>query len=76
METKTAAKVVAFKKFDEVFVAMRTAGTPYRVGERVNITSVSNVGTKRTPVFRYSVAGAWFDHDALSATDPLAEVQS
>jgi hypothetical protein len=61
-----------FRKLDRVFVAYRVPGSPYSVGEQVTIASVVNTGTKRNPTWRYYVAGAWFDHDALSLSNPLA----
>jgi hypothetical protein len=61
-----------FKKFDQVYIARRVPGSPYVIGDRVTIISVTNTATKKNPVFRYYVAGAWIDHDALSETNPLA----
>lgn len=64
-------EVKPFKKLARVFVALRVPGAPYSVGEQVTINTVVNVGTKRSPTWRYYVPGAWLDHEALSATNPL-----
>lgn len=61
-----------FKKFDQVYVAHRVPGSPYCVGDQVTIVSVTNTATKRNPSWRYYVAGAWYSHDALTSTNPLA----
>lgn len=61
-----------FAKLQDVFVVRAGPPTPYVIGDRVTVLSVVNTGTKRNPAFRYAVAGAWFDHDALSLTNPLA----
>lgn len=59
------------KKLQDAYVTRTIAGSPYVIGERVTVLSVVNNGTKRNPSFRYYVAGAWMDADALSA-DPVA----
>lgn len=61
----------AFKKLDEAFVTRHVPGAPYCVGDRVTIISVVNTATKRNPSWRYYVAGAWLNEDALSPVDPL-----
>jgi len=57
------------KKLQDAYLTRAVA--PYVTGERVTVLLVVNNGTKRNPSFRYYVAGAWLDADALSA-DPVA----
>lgn len=54
-----------FKKLEQAEVVAHVAGTSLFIGEVVTICSVVNTGTKRNPTYRYSVAGAWLDEDAL-----------
>lgn len=66
--------VKPFKKLDEVYLSEYVPG-PYTVGERFTILSVVNNGTKRNPIWRYYVRGAWYDHDMLSVSDPLEGIR-
>lgn len=60
-----------FKKLQDVYIARATPNTPYVIGEMVTINSVVNVGTRTKPVWRYHVAGAFFDADQLSPIPTL-----
>lgn len=62
--TRTPAK--PYKVGDEMYILYHVPGSPYGVGERVQIFSVSNNGTRKNPAYRYYVRGAWYDHEALS----------
>lgn len=72
---KTAASTIKpmkpFKIGDEKYVGYHVPGSPYGVGERVVVMSVSNNGTRKNPTYRYYVRGAWYDHDALLESSPL-----
>lgn len=71
MKTQTET-TKPFKKLDYLFVTRPVPGTHLTIGARVTIASATNTATKRAPNWRYYVAGAWLDHDALSTVDPLA----
>lgn len=60
-----------FKKLDYLYITRHVPGSPYTIGNRVTVVNVTNTGTKKSPTWRYYVAGAWLDHDTLSTENPL-----
>ena len=65
-----------FRIGDRVFVTRHIPGAHYVMGDQATVVSRSNHGTKKKPVWRYYIHGAFVDPDALSATDPLAGMRT